>query len=257
MSIRLMTMVWDIEFPTQSQKLIMLKLADYASDTGGSVFPATETLADKVGCDERTVQRAIKAFRDVGLLHLVRAGGTKPGATNEWQINVAMIGWLAGETIKLVGHGGELEIDGVIPSDTPGNLSSAMGDITPGNLSPWVTNSTKGVTRVSSTPGTTATQSVNNHQIDSSRADERASDEARATSVAKRPVPQFEITPSDASWFHWLTWLTDKDRRDLVLAAEDAQRMTVLGSKWPSDKSPYPRVDRSAAIERRKTGEPA
>jgi hypothetical protein len=235
MSIRLMTLVWDIEFPTQSQKLIMLKLADYASDTGGSVFPATETLADKVGCDERTVQRAIKAFRDVGLLHLVRAGGTKPGATNEWQINITMIGWLAGETIKLVGHGGELEIEGTIPGDTPGNLSPAMGDITPGNLSPWVTNSTKGVTPVSPTPGTTATQSVNNHQIDSSRANERASDGARAPSAA-RPVPQFVLTPSDSSWSHWLTWLSDKDRRDLVLAAEEAQRMTVLGSN-PSRRS--------------------
>lgn len=251
MSIRLMTMVWDIEFPTQSQKLIMLKLADYASDTGGSVFPATETIADKVGCDERTVQRALKAFRDVGLLHLVRAGGTKPGATNEWQINVAMIGWLAGETIKLVGHGGELEIEGVIPENTPGNLSPAMGDITPGNLPPWVTNPAKGVTPVSSTPGTTATQSVNNHQIDSSRANERASDRARAPSVAKTEIV---LTPNDVSWPTWMTWLSDHDRRDLVVAADEAQRM-VVGSRWPTDMSPLPRVDRSQMIERRKIGE--
>lgn len=251
MSIRLMTLVWDIEFPTQSQKLIMLKLADYASDTGGSVFPATETLADKVGCDERTVQRALKAFRDVGLLHLVRAGGTKPGATNEWQINVAMIGWLAGETIKLVGHGGELEIDGVIPENTPGNLLPAMGDKTPGNLSVRVANHAKGVTPVSSTPGTTATQSVNNHQIDSSRANERASETARAPSVAKTEIV---LTPNDPSWSHWLAWLSDNDKRDLIGAAEEAQRM-VVASRWPTDKSPLPRVDRSQMIERRKLGE--
>ena len=255
MSIRLMTLVWDIEFPSQSQKLIMLKLADYASDAGGSVFPATETMADKVGCDERTIQRALKAFRQCGLLHLVRAGGMKPGATNEWQINIALLGWLAGETVRLVGHAGELEIEGAIPGDTPGNMSAPMGDITPGNMSARVTNDAKGVTPVSAMGDTGVTQSTNKHQLDSSRADGRASEGARPPAPRKH-LPQFTLTPADSSWPHWIAWLTDNDHRDVAVAAQEARQM-VTASRWPDAKSPLPRVNGWPAIQKRKTGEAA
>jgi hypothetical protein len=254
MSIRLMTMVWDIEFPTQSQKLLMLKLADYASDAGGSVFPATETLATRTGCDERTVQRALKAFRQCGLLHLVKAGGTAPGSTNEWQINVQLVTWLAGGSIALVGNAAELEIEGTIPGDTPGKMSAGMGDNTPGKMSARVTKPGLGVTPVSPTPGTTATQSVNNHQIDSSSAGASASNEARSAPAAKN---QFTLTPVDPSWANWVEWLSDRDRRDLVVAAQEAGQMIVLGSKWPNENSTFPRIDLRPAIAKRKAGEAA
>ena len=34
MSIRLMTLVWDVRWPTQNHLLVMLKLADHANDEG-------------------------------------------------------------------------------------------------------------------------------------------------------------------------------------------------------------------------------
>ncbi len=82
MSIRVMSLVWEINFPTHSQKLIALKLADYASDHGASIFPAVSTLARHTGSDERTVQRVMKAFRDCGLIELVKEGGAGPNYLN-------------------------------------------------------------------------------------------------------------------------------------------------------------------------------
>lgn len=255
MSIRLMTLVWDIQFPTQSQKLLLLKMADYASDAGGSVFPSTETLADKIGCDERTVQRAIKAFRGCGILHLVRAGGGKPGSTNEWMLNVKLLGWLSVGQVKLVGHGGELELEGNIPSDTPVNLSFGTPGNTPGNLSGPPANEAGGVTPVSPTPGTTATQSVNNHQIEPSGAGARASDGARAT-PARKWLTAITLPIGDMGWDQWMAWLSDRDRRDIVAAAQEAQRM-VVASRYPREDSPLPRVDGRSFVEKRKMGEAA
>lgn len=254
MSIRLMTLVWDIEFPTQSQKLIMLKLADYASDTGGSVFPAMETLAEKAGCDERTAQRALKAFRECGLIHLVRAGGTGPKATNEWKLNVQLIGWLADGCVALVGAGGVLEIDGTMPEDMGDKLPGSKGDIKGGNLSARVTNDALRVANCTSKGDTTATQSVNNHQLDSSRAGACASEGSRAASAAKAQ-PLHRIAAGEIGWAAWQEWLTDNGHRELAVAASECGWIEVVGSKYPKDGCQLPRVDRSSAIAKRAVGE--
>jgi len=224
-SIRLMTLVWDIEFPTQSQKLLALKMADYAADTGGSVFPSNETMADKVGCDERTVQRTMKAFRDIGLVTLVRQGGGKPGSTNEWRVNVELVMALACGDAVLIGRDGALSIE-----TTGGKLPGVRGDKTPGNLSGGVTNDARGVTPVSPTPGTSVTQSVTNHQIDSSRADERASVKgARAPSVAA-----IEIRSGCLAWDAWISHLMDTDQHVAASQAKQVGKM-IVSAKFPKD----------------------
>ena len=54
-------------------KLVMLCMADFASDDGSSIFPSVGTLAQRVGVSERTVQRALKELRgEYGLLTVVR-----------------------------------------------------------------------------------------------------------------------------------------------------------------------------------------
>lgn len=256
MSIRLMTMVWDITFPTQAQKLIMLKLADYASDAGGSIFPATETLADKSGCDERTAQRALKAFRDVGLINLVRQGGNGPKDTNEWKLNVQLLGWLAEGVVSLVGGATTLEIDGEIPSVMGDTLSPSKGDNKGDILSSRVTSDPKRVTPVSAKGGNGVTQSVNNHQIEPSCAHERASDGTARAPSASKPVPQFTVTPDDPSWSSWLKWMNENGHDALAEAAEEARRI-IVHSRWPKPDSQRPRVDHGQYITRRQTGEAA
>lgn len=161
MSIRLMTIVWDIAFPTQSQKLIALKLADYASDTGESVFPANESLARQAGCDERTVQRTIKAFRACGLLNLIREGGKGPKDTNEWALNVWLLSLLSKGDVKVVGGSQNVEIEGL---DTVDNKGDRMSPIDPLRVTPEALR----VTPVSAKGDTGVTRSVSNHHKDPS-----------------------------------------------------------------------------------------
>ncbi len=68
MSIRYMTMVWDMDLPV-TEKFVMMALADCANDAG-ECWPSIATLVRKTSASERTVQRAIKSFEDNG--HLSR-----------------------------------------------------------------------------------------------------------------------------------------------------------------------------------------
>ena len=69
MSIKIMSMVFDTPLKP-NQKLIMLALADHASDSGGRVFPAMERVAHKVCLSKRQVQRIMNDLRKEGLIHM-------------------------------------------------------------------------------------------------------------------------------------------------------------------------------------------
>ena len=71
MSIKIMSMVWDVKELTPMQKLIVLKLADNADD-GGVCWPSLETVAGACGCSSRTVMRAIDHFKVLGILSSTR-----------------------------------------------------------------------------------------------------------------------------------------------------------------------------------------
>jgi hypothetical protein len=110
MSKRVESMVWDVTFPTQSQKLILLKLADYGNDEGSSIYPARDTLADKVGCSLATVKSALKAFRECGLLTVLKEGGNGPRDTTHYGLHVEMIKALAEGRASITGSSDKLQI---------------------------------------------------------------------------------------------------------------------------------------------------
>lgn len=103
MSIHLMSLVWEINFPTPMQKLIALRLADYANDDGDSIFPAVETLARQVGCSKRQAQYAVKAFEMIDLMRQTHKGGGGPGDVNRWKLNADLICDLAAGNVNLEG----------------------------------------------------------------------------------------------------------------------------------------------------------
>jgi hypothetical protein len=90
MSIKIMSVVWDIEFPTATRLLIALKLADYSNDEGRSIYPSKPTLASKAQCDQRTVERTLAAFRKCGLIAVVREGGGR-GNTTEYKLDLRLL----------------------------------------------------------------------------------------------------------------------------------------------------------------------
>lgn len=231
-----MTLVWDIPFPTQSQKLIALKLADYASDDGGSVFPARETLAKLSGCSEETAKRALRCFRAIGLLQLIRQGGNGPKDTNEWQLNVDLLRRLADGTVTLSGGVSELQLEGETGAgeaveDLGRDCENKGVKMTP---LPALRGSNEGL-RGSSLPDKGVTgdpQTVKNHHLDSSLARagacEADASPSRAEVQPTRAQPALTVRRGDASWNRWLITLSAA-----VAEQAEASGAIEVTARWP------------------------
>ena len=72
MSILVMSQVWESKKYEGNQLLLLLALADFASDDGGDVFPSVEKMAAKTRASRRTVQRNLRQLEDEGVLIEVR-----------------------------------------------------------------------------------------------------------------------------------------------------------------------------------------
>lgn len=233
MSIRLMTVVWDIQFPTQAQKLIALKLADYASDSGNSVYPSNESLAKRAGCDERTVQRTLKAFRECGILSLVRQGGGGPKDTNEWRLNVRLLVTLSEGKASIVGGSQELEIQGDVLVDDMGDSLSPLP-------STRVTSEPLRVTPVSPKGDASVTQSVTNHQLEpSTRASAREGFKNDLKSeVGGKGILLLAGDPLWKSWLHHVSTYISSAAAD----AFEKEGAMVVYSRQPTTNAMKPKL---------------
>lgn len=251
MSIRLMSIVWDIPWPSQSALLVALKLADYANDEGGSIHPARDTLAKHAQTSLATVKRVLAAFRDVGLLKVVEQGGKGQRSTTVYEMDLRVL-------MRL--HDGYDEIqraedaaDGfVIIQKSTGcgkeeahrePLESARGSPDELRGSPEKIRGSIGEPR-----NTTLDPPS---RLTTSR--ERASEEFLndGKSEVKTSVARFDITPSDgAAWDQWLQFLRTREREDLAMLAEASGSMTTIGSRWPKTDSPLPFIKRTGLTEK-------
>lgn len=74
MSIRLMSEVWRTELPTV-EKMVLLVIADHASDDGTEAWPSQATIAKKASISIRTVQRSVNSLVEQGYLWLEKHQG--------------------------------------------------------------------------------------------------------------------------------------------------------------------------------------
>jgi hypothetical protein len=74
MSIKVMTVVWNTSLP-HAEKIVLLALADIASDEGTRCYPSIETLRRKCGLEERSVQRIISRLAQAGHITLHKRAG--------------------------------------------------------------------------------------------------------------------------------------------------------------------------------------
>jgi DNA-binding transcriptional regulator YhcF (GntR family) len=78
MSIKVMSWVWDHSKAKGAELLVLLAIADHASDNGGNAWPSQRTLARRARVTERSVQRAITSLVEAGELAVdSRSGGTQ------------------------------------------------------------------------------------------------------------------------------------------------------------------------------------
>ncbi len=74
MSIRLMTQVWELDLPL-ADKMVLLVIADHASDDGTNSYPAVGTIARKSSMSSRNVQRCLSRLEGQGLISIARQQG--------------------------------------------------------------------------------------------------------------------------------------------------------------------------------------
>ena len=110
MSIKLMSLVWDVTWPTQSHLLVALKLADHAHNDGSSVYPAKASVARQAQCSESTVANALRALRGCGLLRVIQDGGNGPRSPTVYAFNVELLEYLAAIHAELDGCADRIEI---------------------------------------------------------------------------------------------------------------------------------------------------
>lgn len=248
MSIRLMTLVWDIQFPTQSQLLCALKLADFANDDGGSVFPSRNRLARDCQCSESTVKNTLRAFRDIGLLHVVEEGGSGPGDTTRYEWNMRLVRALIDGDCSITGGATELAIEWSEAVDSKG---SRFDPLEPLRGQP---DGLRGQP-VAAKGSTGCPQPINNHQIEPSSR-ERAGASGRAPASAR---PSITVREGDISWQTWLDAIATRAGEATRLAAMRAGSITVA-ARWPRDDVPLPTIAMPKAetlteLSRQMTGE--
>lgn len=74
MSIRLMSECWRADLPTV-EKMVLLIIADHASDDGTEAWPSQATIAAKASISIRTVQRAVNSLVAGGYLWMEKGAG--------------------------------------------------------------------------------------------------------------------------------------------------------------------------------------
>lgn len=111
MSVRVMTWVWDHSASRGNERLVLLAIADHASDDGSDAWPSIATLARKTGVSERTVQRCISSLVDMGELVVERLGNGRK--SSKYRVRMVQ----GGQSVR-------------------GAKSSPRQDVTPDKLSP-------------------------------------------------------------------------------------------------------------------------
>lgn len=90
MSVHVASLVWRLDLPA-NQKLVAVKLADYANDDGGDIFPGVERLAEECGMSERSIQRYLREFVDSGLLVIVAHAQGGRGRSTEYAYDLERV----------------------------------------------------------------------------------------------------------------------------------------------------------------------
>jgi hypothetical protein len=87
MSLPLQKLVWKLHLHP-SQKLVLVRLADYASDKDHRAYPSVSSLAEDTGLSERMVQRYLAASVDAGLIVIEENGSGGRGKTRTYRFTL-------------------------------------------------------------------------------------------------------------------------------------------------------------------------
>jgi hypothetical protein len=142
MSVKAMSLVWDIPCPSQingfdfkpGHKYVLIAYADHADQQGENIYPAVATIAKKTGYEERSVQRLTHELEEMGVLV---QNGTGPRGTNRWNIPFSRGGDKISPLTKFQGDIGAGSLGDIPSGDIPSgdNLSPEFKKQNPEYLS--------------------------------------------------------------------------------------------------------------------------
>lgn len=84
MSIKVMQWAWDFSLSEGVSRLVLLAIADCASEDGGNAYPSNVELMRKARCSERGVRNAISDLKGLGELEVAPNAGRK--GTNMYRV---------------------------------------------------------------------------------------------------------------------------------------------------------------------------
>jgi hypothetical protein len=119
---------------TFARKRVLDLLVDYINSEDRTAWPSFDTMAEDLGCDRRTVIRAINTARKVGILERVYKGGkTKRGGTsNRYRFNLDLVSRVPlGEAPNLVSDVSQPSVSratDLVSGESPNLLSDNLID---------------------------------------------------------------------------------------------------------------------------------
>lgn len=95
MSIKVMQWVWENSPTTRGDRLVLLAIADCASDDGANAWPSLSTIAKKAGITVRACQLALRRLESFGYLKVEMQAG--PKGCNKYTILMTRVKKVQGE----------------------------------------------------------------------------------------------------------------------------------------------------------------
>ena len=117
MSVHVTTLVWKAQRISCNQKLVLLKLADCADDDGRNVYPSVQRIARECCLSERTVQRFLRRFVDLGLLSIEANGFGGRGRARLYRMHLRTLTALGRQPARDAGSNG-VDDDPEMPTTT-------------------------------------------------------------------------------------------------------------------------------------------
>lgn len=90
MSVIVSALCWKLRL-SGTDKLILMRLADFASDDGTRIYPAVRSVADECGVSERCVQYTIRKLQAAGVLVMLGEGKGGRNRTTEYAIDIEAV----------------------------------------------------------------------------------------------------------------------------------------------------------------------
>lgn len=91
MSAALLGLALKAKLHSQTRKMVLIKLVDCCHEDGTRIYPSLATIAEDAECSVPTARRVMQSFVRVGLLRLVKEGGSGAKSTNHYEMDIDLL----------------------------------------------------------------------------------------------------------------------------------------------------------------------